>query len=281
MRFGIGAAVGVLANIAFSSFGAYAQNAPLVFQSALKPNNLPAIKSSARQDGQGIFNAATDNALNVNSALSSFYIGFVNGDHKIRGIGMMPNNDTANFTLIDNDANDPYHAHASWWNIPGAVGGIANFVGNGIDSEIIPPGPPNSTLVIGGFQAYIEKFTDCDISGFEVGFNGLNNRMRILMKSSCNEKIVRSGTYVWVPNSYITANKIVTGTQRTRDKVSGTLPNSEKYLIRSFGFNFKNGGHHLYSMGISLEPPIATAVHWQDINWDDPIEWRVDYSLLK
>lgn len=267
----------------FLSGASIAQNAPFLPNVAKVPIVLQTnyTKSSIRQDGQGSFFAASDNTLNKNSALSSFYLGFLNGDHKIRGIGLMPDADTAHVMFIDNDSNDPLHVNASWWNIPGAVGGTVEFPPNSHISDLIPPGPPNSTLVIGGFNAYISEWTDCDIWNFAVKFNPTNDRMIIEMGSNCNKVKGRRGAYVWVPNSLISANKIVTGSQRGRNQVSGTLPPSDKYLIRAFDFQFKNGGHHLYSMGVMLQPPIASVVSWQDNNLDDPIQWRVDYSVLK
>ncbi len=270
-----------LASIMFN--GVFAQNAPKVPLVGKFPINVQAMatKTSIKQDGQGSFFAASDNALNKNSALSSFYLGFLNGDHKIRGIGIMPDAETARAMLIDNDSNDPYHAEATWWNIPGAVGGSVDFPQDSHVSNLIPPGPANSTLVIGGFEAYLSKWTDCDIWNFGVKFNPSNDRMLIEMGSNCNEIKGRRGSYVWVPNSYLAGNKIVTGSQRGRNQVSGTLPQSDKYLIRAFDFQFKNGGHHLLNMGVTLEPPKASVVHWMDNNMDDPIQWRVDYSVLK
>lgn len=241
----------------------------------------PAEKTSAKQSGVGSLTAATDKTLNGASALSSFYLNFTNGDHKIRSITLYPQTDTVNAGIADNDSNDSFDFAATWWNIPGAVSGIVNFPMGSAASQAVPDGPANTTLVINGFSIAMDGGHDCDIESLRVGYSKEHKNAVLAPGLKCNDRKWGFISYSWIPNSYIKENKIVTGSDRQASTVSGILPPNDRYMIREFNFRFKNGGHHLQGIGVNLAAPNGEVVTWQDSNRDDPIEWKVEYSTLK
>ena len=96
--------------------------------------------------------------------------------------------------------------------------------------------------------------------------------------------------YAYIPDSRIATNGSVSGTNRSRDGIHGQLPNRGPFAIRGFSFRFNNADHHMLGVGVhfwgmplfsgqrgSAESPIT----YQDNNSDDPIQWIIDYTLLR
>lgn len=96
--------------------------------------------------------------------------------------------------------------------------------------------------------------------------------------------------YAFIPNARIASNGAVSGTNRSRDSIQGQIPDRSPMAIRGFSFRFNNSDHHMLGVGVhfwgmplfpgqrgSAESPIT----FQDNNFDDPIQWVVDYSTLK
>jgi hypothetical protein len=97
--------------------------------------------------------------------------------------------------------------------------------------------------------------------------------------------------YAYIPNTRVAANGSVSGTNRSRDAIQGQIPNRSPMALRGFSFRFNNSDHHMLGVGVhfwgmpsfpgqrggSAESPIT----YQDNNFDDPIQWIVDYTLLK
>lgn len=102
-----------------------------------------------RDNGVG----ALDTPLPEGWALSGFALSFNNGDHKLRRIGVMPEGRFVRFALADQNGDDPFSARAQFVSIPGIR--VQQVVAEGGGKFEIPlPGkaPPNSTLVLSGFE---------------------------------------------------------------------------------------------------------------------------------
>jgi hypothetical protein len=56
-------------------------------------------------------------------------------------------------------------------------------------------------------------------------------------------------------------------------------PDNSRFVLRGFGFRFKNGDHHLTSVGVVVDGGKLRVVY-RDKNGDDPYSYRVFYSWL-
>jgi len=102
-----------------------------------------------RDNGQ----AALDRPLGQGWALAGFGLRFANGDHKLRRIGVLGEGRFARFALADRNGDDPFNAEVVFTALPGIRVQQVSAEGGG-KFEIPLPGkaPPNSTLVLSGFE---------------------------------------------------------------------------------------------------------------------------------
>lgn len=97
--------------------------------------------------------------------------------------------------------------------------------------------------------------------------------------------------YAYIPNSRVITNGSVSGTDRSRDAIRGQLPNRGPMALRGFSFRFNNSDHHILGIGVhfwgmqrfpgQLSWADETPITYQDNDNDDPIQWIIDYTLLK
>lgn len=278
-------------------------------------NKLRAVPTSvearaSKREQTGYAPVAASVPLTNAAALSSFRLTFENGDHPIRTFGILKRPDgTADLSLLDSNGDDPASAYANWQIIPGAIGGevSARTTSGGIFQIPVPPGPPGHRLVLGGFRVSnggsIGPFEAGDTKIELISINAHDN----FPQPSTNPNSSISGTiktddgtrpitvtiqYVWIPASFITmasaarnqsAPPSTDGLVRQRDRVLGQVPDTDKYVIKSFEFEFLNGAHNVLSLGVHLNgttmTPRATneAISFQDNNRDDPIRWSVAF----
>ncbi|NJR20512.1 MAG: hypothetical protein HC777_02945 [Hyphomonadaceae bacterium] len=98
--------------------------------------------------------------------------------------------------------------------------------------------------------------------------------------------------YVWIPSSFITMSASAqndtpsmgrpSGAVRALAVARGQVPETDKYVIRGFEFEYLNGPHNVLSVGVHLNGATLSgrrdeAVSFQDNNVDDPIRWNVSF----
>lgn len=183
----------------------------------------PAVKSTAQVSG-GIAwrDIATTGPLTTASSLSSFRIAYLNGHHAQRGISVARRSDgNAHIYLSDSrSSDDPLNASATWWTIPGAVGGevSGDFATNSDISFTIPGGPAWHYLVLGGFEIRatnsVNNFNTGELSLHRLGVNVSQSvsepRVQLPPKISvtfdthdAGKPIFVKVSYAWVPYSYL------------------------------------------------------------------------------
>jgi hypothetical protein len=264
---------------------------------------------ASKRDQPGWAPVAASVPLTNAAALSSFRLTFENGDHPIRSLGVLKRPDgAADLSLLDSNGDDPASAYATWQIIPGAIGGEVStrITSGGIFQIPVPPGPVGHRLVLGGFNVTNigsgDRFESNDTQIELISINAQDN----FPQQSTNPGSSISGTirtnnatrpinvtvqYVWIPTSFITmsssarndsipprANRPV----RQVSTVIGQVPETDKYVIKSFEFEFLNGSHNLLSFGVHLNGATMPsrgneAVSFQDNNRDDPIRWNVAF----
>jgi hypothetical protein len=183
----------------------------------------PAVKSTAQVSGGVAWrDIATTGPLTPASALSSFRIAYLNGHHAQRGIMVARKSDgNAHIYLSDSrSGDDPLNASATWWTIPGAVGGevSGNFATNGDINFTVPAGPSWHYLVLSGFEIRATN----SVNNFNTGELSLR-RLSVNVSQSVSEPRVQlppqisvkfdthdagkpifvKVSYVWVPYSYL------------------------------------------------------------------------------
>lgn len=131
------------------------------------------------------FNEATIAAihpLGTAPLLSSFRLHFENGDHKIRRIGIIPNDRTMIASLSDGNGDDPFEAGASWY-VPshGVIGGSVTKAGGGVFDIDIPRGPEGSVLVLSGFNFARASNSDANIRSLAVKLDSASSKARVTM----------------------------------------------------------------------------------------------------
>ncbi len=251
---------------------------------------------------------ATSVPLTGAAALSSFRLAFGNGDHPVSTISMAKRNDgLADLYLTDTNGDDPFNAYGSWQIIPGGIGGEVSTTirSGGIFQMPVPPAPVGYRLVLGGFRIFNGGTSDIFSPGdaqIEIlsinahdGFplpsdNNLSSISGTVRTNNATRPINVMVQYVWIPASIITMTASARNSSppdqpnagvRQRSQVLGQLPPTNRYVIKSFDFQYLNGSHNLLSLGIHLDDspvPFRTAgdaVSFQDNNRDDPISWSV------
>lgn len=131
------------------------------------------------QDGSGLMPIATDCAnLGRIPALSEFRFGFTNGDHHLRQLTLMPNGSNFEAAMADVGGEDPWYIEGRWYRIPEAQGGVVTAVVRGVSDIPIPPGPPNTTLVISGFEFKRADGSDANIRSIGIETFSAENKIR-------------------------------------------------------------------------------------------------------
>ncbi len=124
------------------------------------------------QRGEGVVQIATGCPIGRAPALSAFRFGFFNGDHRLRQATLMPNGESFEAAWGDSGGEDPFFVEARWLRIPEAPGGVVTAVVRGVADIPIPAGPPNSTLVLSGFEFMRADGTDANIRTVAIALDG-------------------------------------------------------------------------------------------------------------
>jgi hypothetical protein len=264
---------------------------PVKSRISLRPRD---VRSDLRADPRA---RDADVPLTDTAVLSAFRLGFSNGDHHVREVTVLRTGTGARGVLADENGDDNYAFTASWWNVPGTTSGEIRGTADsrarylGID---IPAGPSNSTLALAGFSLKMPK--DNEIYSLSVNLEGGTRKAKFSLETTGAifadvEYIIQ---YVWVPNAALNGDFTVTGAglgenARRASSVSGALPSSDRYILRSFslGYNDSNrSAQNLLELGVTLAPAVnptvdREVVSWRDNDLNERINWRVDYSVLK
>lgn len=82
--------------------------------------------------------------------------------------------------------------------------------------------------------------------------------------------------YAWVPDDVFGEDGAASGTSSRNE--DGWQPGA--HVLQGFRFVFENSDHHLGALGVSLGDEQYN-VHFRDSDWDDPLQWAVQYKELR
>lgn len=120
------------------------------------------------------------------AALSSFRISFLNGDHWVRHLQIgqreTPQRNSAEFTLSDRNADDPFYAEASWYQSPSFKATNHTALGGG-DFEINLPQDMarDYTPVIKGFSFQRRNLNDSRVRAIGLRVNPDGSKVRVTL----------------------------------------------------------------------------------------------------
>lgn len=177
---------------AFLSLGLLALAAPLA-ASAQSPPDQTCLFGGMQS--QGVAQIATSCPIGRAPALQAFRFGFFNGDHKIRHIELMPNGETFEAAYEDVGGEDQWFVEGRWLRVPEAQGGIVTAVARGLTDITIPAGPPNTTLVLSGFEFRRADGTDNNIRTIGITLDTAAHTIRTAFLDD------EGADYSWLPGA--------------------------------------------------------------------------------
>jgi hypothetical protein len=132
--------------------------------------------------GGGTVNVGTNGSLAGIPILNGFHFRFGNGDHKFQRIGLRPTGDqTAYVTYRDHNADDRYKAAATWitLNGGGVKGEVAAKMWQQSFVKLPTPRPPNSRLVLTGFELRFPDGHDYNVRMIGIWLDEATNMARV------------------------------------------------------------------------------------------------------
>jgi hypothetical protein len=253
------------------------------------------------------------------AALSAFSLRFQNGDHKLRRMAVLDEDRFVRFSFADQDSNDPFEAQARWLVISAGAQHEVSGNGGGTFHLPLEPGPPGHTAVLTGFDIQRQGGTDANVRSFgiwleadedgrpvarvtllddmgqdfrglaEATFAGMAASLIPTAENLASHAVAVDGLsrfgasggprpyaatiqYAWIPDALITrAGAAAGGNDREFD-------NRRAIALQGFYFHFGNEDHHLLEVGVWPDP--QRGIRYRDNNWDDPVQWEVQYVEL-
>lgn len=147
--------------------------------------NVPSVKISAKtKSSTRTAIVPIREGFQSGAALSSFRISFLNGDHWVRHLQIgqreTPQRNSAEFTLSDRNADDPFYAEASWYQSPSFKATNHTALGGG-DFEINLPADMAAGYVpvIKGFSFQRRNLNDSRVRAIGVRINAEGTKARV------------------------------------------------------------------------------------------------------
>ncbi len=252
--------------------------------------------------------------------LSSFFLGFENGDHKIKTIGVMPAGNAVQFNYADGNGDDPFTASAKFIKPIGATMPVIPL--RSTDEFGAPAYNCNDTAtctwIIGSARGVPNKFipvlsgfyfdrqaTDANIGGLSAGWfarmRGDQGGFQALMSEDggwnwqqTESQIDREarntlfrGTVALVPAEKVercgTVSQRWWGESRPGNTSlydSVRLLPNKRFVLQRISFGFAED-HNLQHIGVQYRNDGELRVHFKDNNRDDYYWWSIGYCYLK
>ena len=214
--------------------------------------------------------------------LSHFRFRFENHDHHIKVISINPDRQRGRLRAyyFDKNGDDPYSWQAGFYQVdPGrVVERVASGTGKGaLTIDVPPPSTNDHLLLLSGFYL---RFNDGDHEIKQVSVMTTNNNKLYIGFHDRNwdDSFQYTIRYAWMPKAYFLNWGENKGEAKSFAVTS--LP-SQKFVLRSFKFFFKNGDHNLVNIG--LDPAEYDAkdifVDFRDNNGDDKYDWMFRWAI--
>ncbi|MFT3727572.1 MAG: hypothetical protein QM759_07105 [Terricaulis sp.] len=207
-------------NLTFASLGLAALG---IMTASAQPAPAPVDQTClfGGQQSAGVAQVATGCPIGRAPAMQAFRFGFYNGDHKIRHIEIMPNGETFEGAYEDVGGEDPWFVEGRWLRVPEAQGGVVSAVARGVTDIPIPAGPPNTTLVLSGFEFKRSDGSDNNIRTIGITLDTANHTIRTVFLDdqgvdfSRLGPVIAAGFAIGLPG-YVSPNANLSGTGLTR-----------------------------------------------------------------
>ena len=124
--------------------------------------------------------AAIDKPLPGGWALAGFELRFLNGDHKLRRIGLLGEERFVRLALADQNGDDPFQGRVLLTSLPGAkVQQVTADGGGKFDIRLPGAKPADSTLVLSGFEFRRADGSDANLRNIAVWLDPERNVARV------------------------------------------------------------------------------------------------------
>ncbi|TYT26516.1 hypothetical protein FZO89_09735 [Luteimonas viscosa] len=124
--------------------------------------------------------AALDKPLPGGWAMAGFELRFLNGDHKLRRIGVLGEERFARLALADQNGDDPFRGRVLLTSLPGAkVQQVTADGGGKFDIRLPGQAPRDSTLVLSGFEFRRADGSDANLRNVAVWLDPERNIARV------------------------------------------------------------------------------------------------------
>lgn len=147
----------------------------------------PAVETGTWNEAQAIIDGLRDHGNAANrpqlppvTALRGFIIGFQNGDHKLRRMGVVPGDRFTHFAFADQNGDDPFRANATFSTFTsGQVGEVAARGGGKFEIPLPGTAPHGHTLVLRGFEFRRADGTDANLRNIGVWLDPARHVARV------------------------------------------------------------------------------------------------------
>lgn len=229
----------------------------------------------------GTTHVRVDQMTHTHVGLVSFSLKFNDGDHKVRGIGVMPEKESVASAFQDNDGNDRYALDAKFLKLPWPNGRVvknANCKGTCSLPIRNPYHGGGGQFVLSGFHVK-RKSGESNIRQLAVRLSPDRKSVQVTFRDNGTFPFAAEVAYTFVPSLAAFGTKTVRRAKR-QNNVSIALSKKGKPILQGFDLRFENGDHHLRELSIDAEPGRVT-VRFNDNNYDDPYRATIDWGIMK
>jgi len=286
---------------------------------AAAPQSTWSLRSAHISRATQLARAAINPPLGAVAGLSEFELLFPGpSDHKIRHIAVLAADRFAEFAFGDQGGEDAFNADGRWVTFSSGQAGTVSAAGSGRLNLTLDPGPPNTTLVLTGFEFTRAAGTDANVRmlgirllpgertaqvwliddmGFD--FRDIGNSagwaaigglflppVGSIIAGAASAPAAQPGNmrpfHIKLQYAWIPKDLIESERSATDTTAFNTLKTKPggTVVLQGFEFAFGNSDHHLGGLGVTLGGDHHNVL-FRDSDWGDPVQWAVSYGLLK
>lgn len=223
--------------------------------------------------------------------LTSFSLGYDNGDHEVRTIAVKTVGEDVVGTLADQNADDPMSMRVGYTGVEWHRSFRTTAACNGTCSLAIEP-PPSSLagtkrLALVGFEVSVSSTSDRDrrIRMLSIRPSADERTFRVEMRDNTSYAYNVTIDYAWIVGT--SASKVTDMAQRTAAERSQQVPIGRPAspnvhsFIAGFSVEFTNGEHNLRDLAFEPDASGQYFVRFNDNNFDDPMRATLDRVMLR
>lgn len=213
------------------------------------------------------------------AALSELELEFLNGDHKLRRIGVVQSGTRVTGRMSDKNGGDPVRMRATYMKLPLAQVKVAEAVCTQVCTIPIANRPKSGDqLALVGFDLELHN-TDRNVQVIAVEPTSDEKSYRVEFRDKSGTKFRARVQYAWFRPDKSGKKKVsATRPKGKKDAAMTTGPlSSAPHVLQGFRAEYLDGDHHIKQLSIRRKSN-RYEVRFNDNNYDDPV--RVTLSLV-